>query len=39
MGSPIVGIIAELRLIENEICEKFKNKIKLWLRYIDDEYE
>ena len=40
MGSPIGGIIAELklRLIESKICEKFRNKIKLWLRYVDNIY-
>ena len=33
MGSPIASIIAEqkLRLIENKICEKFRNKIKFAL--------
>ena len=38
--SPITGIIAELkfRLIENKIYEHFNNKIKLWLRYVDDVY-
>ena len=40
MDSPTAGIIAELklRLIENKICEKFKNKIKLSLRYVHDVY-
>ena len=26
----------KLRLIKNKICEKFKKKIKLQLRYVDD---
>ena len=39
MGSPVASVIAELklRLVENKICEKFRNKI-IWLRYVDDIY-
>ena len=38
MESPISGILAELKLwkLEGILKIKFKIRIKIWLRYVDD---